>query len=65
MNETNAREPLYQVCAENTQTGQLMVIPFFPKVSQPAATGFADTVAKMIACGKEKRFANPRALPIL
>jgi len=65
MNENNARKPLYQVCAENTQTGQLMAIPFFPKVNQTAATILADTVARMIACGKEKRFANPRALPIL
>ena len=65
MNENNVRELLYQVCAENTQTGQLMVIPCFPKVSKTAATILADTVANMIACGKEKRFANPRALPIL
>lgn len=56
------REPLYQVWAEETATGKLVVVPFFPRIAQEVAEEWAATMRAMIALGKEKRYSNPRAL---
>jgi hypothetical protein len=55
-------EPLYQVWAENTETGALEPVPFFPRVMQATAEEYAATMRKMIALGKERRYSNPKAL---
>jgi hypothetical protein len=62
METITKREPLYQVWAEETATGQLVPAPMFPRVAKEVADEFASTMAMMIACGKEKRYNQPQVL---
>ena len=55
------REPLYQVWAEETDTGKLVAVPYFPRAMQQAAEEWASLMRQMIAQGKEKRYSNPQA----
>lgn len=59
------REQLFEVWAERTDTGQLVQVPFFPRIGHEAAEEFASLMRKMIAEGKEKRFSNPQLVPHL
>ena len=56
------RDPLYQVWAIRTDTGELAVVPYFPRVIQEAADEFVSTMRTQIALGNEKRFTEPQAL---
>ena len=64
MNETGIkREQLFEVWAEETETGKLVQVPFFPRIGQESAEEFAGLMRKMIAEGKEKRYSNPQTVP--
>jgi hypothetical protein len=65
MTTQTQREPLYQVWATETATGKLVAVPFFPRVRQEAADEFVASMVSMIRLGKEKRYADPQALPHL
>lgn len=56
------REPLYQVWAIEVATGNLVPVPFFPRIAKQVAEEFALTMRLMIAQGKEKRYSDPKAL---
>jgi len=56
------REPLYQVWATETKTGQLVPMPMFPRVMLETAEEYVSTVKAMISTGKEKRYTEPQAL---
>ena len=58
----SACEPLYQVWAISTATGELIVVPFFPRVIRDVADHFVQTMREQIRLGNEKRFAEPQAL---
>lgn len=60
--QVQQREDLYQVWATETNTGQLVVVPMFPRVAKEAAEQFVETMQNMISTGKEKRYADPQAL---
>ena len=59
------REPLYQVMATETSTGNLVPMPMFPRIGKEAAEEFVATVRTMIVQGKEKRYADPHAALLL
>jgi len=61
----DTREPLFQVWATETKTGQLVAVPFFPRVMKEVAEEYVATMKSMISLGKEKRYADPQALPHL
>lgn len=56
------REPLYQVWATETKTGQLVPVPMFPRVMKEVADEYVGTMESMIKLGHEKRYADPQAL---
>ena len=56
------RDPLYQVWATRTDTGEMVPIPFFPRVIKEVADRFVSDVREQIRVGNEKRFADPQAL---
>lgn len=56
------REPLYQVWAEETETGKLVPVPFFPRIGRESAEEFASLMRQMIAQGKETRYSQPQAV---
>jgi hypothetical protein len=58
-------ERVFQVMAEEVATKKLVAVPFFPRACKEAAEMFADDMSLMIACGKEKRYANPQVCPII
>lgn len=60
--DAQKKEPLYQVWAEETKTGQLVPVPMFPRVMKETAEELAATMKEMILLGHEKRYANPQAL---
>lgn len=62
MEEQIKREPLYQVWATETKTGQLVAVPMFPRMIKEAAENFVQTMKDQIALGNEKRFVEPQAL---
>lgn len=43
----------------------MVPVPFFPKVIAEAADVFVGKMAEMIAVGKERRYIDPRAVPVL
>jgi hypothetical protein len=55
-------DPLFQVWATRTDTGELVPVPFFPRVVRQVADEFVTTMRAQIATGNEKRFAEPQAL---
>lgn len=59
------KDPLYQVWATERETGKMVPVPFFPKVIAEAADVFVGKMAEMIAVGKERRYIDPRAVPVL
>lgn len=65
MDNQTKRAPLYQVWATEVQTGQLVAVPFFPRVMQEVADEYVATMKSMISLGKEKRYVEPQALPHL
>lgn len=65
MDTQKKRELLYQVWATETATGQLVAVPFFPRVAKEVAEEYAATMKGMISLGKEKRYSDPHALPHL
>jgi hypothetical protein len=56
------REPLYQVWAIDTKTGQLVPVPFFPRVMKRTAEEWVSLMKMAIATRDYKDFADPRAL---
>ena len=56
------REPLYQVWAEDTETGQLVVVPYFPRIAQAVAEEWVGLMNQAISSGKLKKYANPKAI---
>lgn len=56
------RDPLYQVWATRTDTGELVVVPCFPRVIREVADEFVTTMRAQIVAGNEKRYAEPQAL---
>lgn len=62
MNDTLQREPLFQVWATETKTGNLVAVPMFPRVIKEAAEGFVSDMKRMIQQGHEKRYSDPQAL---
>ena len=58
----DTEEPLYQVWATETKTGQLVPVPFFPRAIKDAVTVFQLEMRRMIREGKEKRYADPQVL---
>lgn len=56
------REPLYQVWAEETATGKLVAVPFFPRMGKDAVEEFASLMREQIAKGKETRYSKPEAV---
>lgn len=62
MEEQIKREPLYQVWATETKTGQLVAVPMFPRVIKESAENFVQTMKDQIALGNEKRYVEPQAL---
>lgn len=62
MEDQIKREPLYQVWATETKTGQLVAVPFFPRVMKQVADEYVSTMDSMIKLGKETRYAEPQAL---
>ncbi len=43
----------------------MVAVPFFPKVIKDAADVFVGKMAEMIVAGKERRYSEPRAVPVL
>jgi hypothetical protein len=62
MSQVKQREPLYQVWATERATGNLVVVPFFPRIAKEIAEEYASTMRLMIAQGNEKRYSDPQAL---
>jgi hypothetical protein len=62
MSQVQQREPLYQVWATERTTGQLVVVPFFPRIAKEVADEFASTMRMQISLGNEKRYSDPQAL---
>lgn len=60
--ETIGTQKLYQVWATETKTGQLVAVPFFPRVMQEAALKFVQDMNSQIRKGREKRYADPVAM---
>ena len=53
---------LFQVWAIRTDTGELVPVPWFPRVEKEVAVQFVDTMRTQITLGNEKRFSDPQAL---
>lgn len=62
MEDQVKHEPLYQVWAIETKTGNLVPFPFFPRVMKDVADEYVSTVKSMIVAGHEKRYTEPQAL---
>jgi hypothetical protein len=56
------REPLYQVWAVERKTNQLVPMRNFPRIKQQVADEWASLVNKMVSEGKERNYADARAL---
>ena len=65
MSNQEPKEPLHQVWATEIKTGNLVPVPFFPRVAKQVADEYVVTMQSMIKLGKEKRYADPQALPHL
>lgn len=63
--QIDKREPLYQVWATETATNNLVAVPMFPRAMKEAAEMWVSDMERMIREGKEKRYADPKALPHL
>lgn len=63
MNPKN--ETLYHVCATETDSGAMVVVPFFPMIAQQVAEEYAALMRTMIATGKERRYSEPVVVPCL
>ena len=56
------REPLYQVWAIERKTNQLVPMRNFPRIKQQIADEWAALVNKYVKEGKERNYADARAL---
>ncbi len=61
MTDEVKREPLYQVWAEETATGNLVAVPMFPKALKDNCEEWAGLMIEQIRLGNEKRYSNPQA----
>ena len=62
MEQETLKEPLYQVWAIERKTNQLVPVRYFPRMKQQVVEEYAALVNKMVKEGKEKRYADARAL---
>lgn len=62
MDNQTKREPLYQVWATETKTGNLVAVPYFPRAMKEVTEEWVATMKGMIALGNEKRFTDPQSL---
>jgi len=56
---TVKREPLYQVWATETKTGNLVPMPFFPRIEKGQAEVWAQLARDKIREGKLKEYSDP------
>ena len=62
MNDQVKREPLYQVWAIETKTGNMVPMPYFPRIAKEQAEEWVALVREHIMNGNVKDWSDPQAL---
>lgn len=62
MTDQVKREPLYQVWAIETKTGNMVPMPQFPRIGKEQAEEWAALVRTHISNGNVKNYSDPKAL---
>jgi len=63
--EITKREPLYQVYAEETKTGNLVAVPMFPRAMKVNTDEWVNLMEEQIRLGNEKRYVKPQSALLL
>lgn len=63
--EITKREPLYQVYAEETKSGNLVAVPMFPRAMKVNTDEWVNLMEEQIRLGHEKRYVKPQSALLL